>query len=338
MLNGLTPASLPSMLGFIREDLPREGVNTLILQIDYHYQYKTHPELITEPAFSEAQVKSLVQACHTAGVKLVPLVNCLGHQSWAQTTHKLLTVYPEFDETPDLYPENKDIYCRSYCPNHPDVHRVIFDLLGEIGSAFEADSVHAGMDEVFLIGELTCPRCKGADKAELFAQEVRTLHDFLADKHIRLWLWGDRFLDAYATGLGEWESSMNNTHRAIDLVPKDVVICDWHYDAPVATPTYFAQKGFDVIICSWKKPAVGVAEAENMIRGRAQNRGNKLGPRLLGVMVTNWGKSDRFVEAYHMAKAGHPLSDFPVVDNFLQTFARVGELASTPEPAPPAKP
>src|SRR5947207_2164880 len=57
MLYGLRPASLDSMLSFIREDLPREGVNTLIFQIDYNYQYKTHPELIADHAFSEAQIK-----------------------------------------------------------------------------------------------------------------------------------------------------------------------------------------------------------------------------------------------------------------------------------------
>jgi len=327
MLNGLTPASLGAMLEFVRDDLPREAVNTLIFQIDYNYQFKTHPELIADHAFSEAQIKSLVRTCREAGVKLIPLLNCLGHQSWAKANHKLLTVYPDFDETPGLYPGNKDIYCRSYCPNHPDVHRVIFDLLGELATVFETDAIHVGMDEVFLIGEATCPRCRGADKAGLFAQEVRTLRDFLATKHVRLWLWGDRFLDGHTTGFGEWEASMNNTHRAVDLVPKDIVICDWHYDAPLPTPTYFAQKGFEVVICSWNKPAVGVAETEDLLRARSANQANKLGPRLLGVMVTNWGKSDSFVEAYRAAKEGTPKPDFPVVDNFLQTFARARELS-----------
>src|SRR5258707_15641113 len=110
MFNGLPPASLDSFLAFVRDDLPREGVNTLVFQVDYNFQYKSHPELAAAPAFSEKQIKSLVHACREAGIKLIPLVNCLGHQSWAKTTHKLLTVYPEFDETVGLFPENKDIY------------------------------------------------------------------------------------------------------------------------------------------------------------------------------------------------------------------------------------
>jgi hypothetical protein len=47
----------------------------------------------------------------------------------------------------------------------------------------------------------------------------------------QLWLWGDRLLDGKLTGLGEWEASCNDTHAAVDLIPKDVVICDWHYDS-----------------------------------------------------------------------------------------------------------
>ena len=342
MLYGLPPAALEKFLTFVREDLPREGVNTLIFQIDYHYHYKSRPELISEPAYTEAQIKSLVAACREAGVKIVPLLNCLGHQSWAKTTHKLLTVYPEFDETPGLYPDNKDIYCRSYCPNHPGVHKVMFDLLGEVAAAFETDAIHVGMDEVFLLGEDACKRCQGLDKAELFAQEVRRLRDFLATKNAKLWIWGDRFLDGRATGLGKWEGSYNHTHRAIDLVPKDIVICDWHYNAAVPTPSYFALKGFEVISCSWNKPEVATGHVDEMIRVRAANRENKqLAPRMLGVMSTNWGKSGTFVDSYRAAKASGAKADSPAVENFIRLFEYVRKVsaeAPVPEPAKQEKP
>jgi len=330
MFNGLSAGALDSFLTFVRDDLPRERINTLIFEIDYNYQYKTHPEVIAPRAYTEAQIKSLVQACRSAGVKLIPLVNCLGHQSWAENTHALLKAHPEFDETPGLYPDNKGIYCRSYCPNHPDVHRVVFDLLGEIAEVCETDTIHVGMDEVFLIGEDACPRCRGRDKAELFAQEVRTLHDFLAGRNLKLWMWGDRFLDGRTTGLGKWEASYNNTHRAIDLVPKDIVICDWHYDSAAPTPSYFALKGFGVVICSYNKPAVGVAEVDDIVRVRTANRDNAdIAPRLLGVMATNWGKSDAFVASYRSAKVTGTTADLPAVENFIRVFERVRQANPT---------
>ncbi len=328
MLYGLQPADLENFLDFVRHDLPREGVNHLIFQIDYGYEYKTHPELVAKNAYTHAQIKSLVAACREAGVKLIPLVNCLGHQSWAKTTHQLLTVYPEFDETAGLYPDNEGLYCRSYCPNHPDVHRVVFDLLGEITEAFETNAVHVGMDEVFLIGEDTCPRCHGKDKAELFAQEVRTLHDFLATKKARLWLWGDRFLDGEVTGLGKWEGSNNQTSRTIDLVPKDIVICDWHYDSAPPTPGYFAVKGFDVVICSYNKPHVAVEEAEQIFQLRQANAKNAMGPRLLGVMATNWGKSAEFAHSVRQTRNSPTTEEKSAAANFLRLFEKVRQLSA----------
>ena len=60
-------------------------------------------------------------------------------------------------------------------------------------------------------------------------------------------MWGDRFLDGELTGLGKWEASMDDTAPAIDLVPKDIVICDWHYESAPPTAVYFAIKGFNVV-------------------------------------------------------------------------------------------
>ncbi len=42
-----------------------------------------------------------------------------------------------------------NLYCKSYCPLHPEVHKSSFDLADEICDVFETDAFHAGMDEVF---------------------------------------------------------------------------------------------------------------------------------------------------------------------------------------------
>src|ERR1043165_406467 len=42
--------------------------------------------------------------------------------------------------------------------------------------------------EVFYIGEDQCPRCKGRNKAELFADEVRAIRDHLQPSKRQLWL------------------------------------------------------------------------------------------------------------------------------------------------------
>ena len=292
------PDELSLAIRFIRDALPKEGVNVLVMEFDYRYQYKSHPEVIDTDSLSEDQVKQIVAACHDAGVRLIPLINLLGHQSWAGQTFGLLRAHPEFDETPGKFPRNQGIYCRSYCPLAPGLHNVVFDLIDELAAACQADAVHLGMDEVFLLGEDCCPRCRGKSKSELFGQEVRTLHDHLAATHREMWMWGDRFLDGDLTGLGEWEASQNGTAPAINQVPKDIVICDWHYDTAVPTAAYFAIQGFRVVSAPWQMPDVALNELE-MIRKVRAGATDALKARTLGVLQTDWGGLGDFVRAYY---------------------------------------
>ncbi len=82
------------------EELVPRKVNTLILRVDFRYQYKSHPELRDSGALTEADVKKLVAAAKKDNIRMIPQINLLGHQSWAGKVNKLLQKYPEFDETP----------------------------------------------------------------------------------------------------------------------------------------------------------------------------------------------------------------------------------------------
>jgi hypothetical protein len=215
---------------FVREVLPKEGVNTLILEFNYNFDFQSRPEFANPAALGKDEVQQIAKACREKRIELIPQINCLGHQSWAKRNGRFLEKHPEFDETPGKYPDNEGIYCRSYCPFHPEVHKVLFDLIDELVKACEAKAFHVGMDEVFVLADADCPRCKGKDPVELFAREVKNLHAHLKEIGCRMWVWGDRFIDGKSTKLGKWEASENGTQSAIDLVPKDIVICDWHYE------------------------------------------------------------------------------------------------------------
>ncbi|HVX28152.1 MAG TPA: family 20 glycosylhydrolase [Parafilimonas sp.] len=293
---------------FIDEELAPRKVNTLILRVDYNYQFKSHPELADSGALSKNDVDKIVTVCKKDHINLIPQINLLGHQSWANKTNKLLTVYPQFDETPNVkmpehyeWPNADNLYCKSYCPLNPDVHKVVFDVVDEICDAFQSTAFHAGMDEVFYIGEMQCPRCGGKDKAELFANEVRLIDEHLAQKNRRLWIWGDRLIDGKTTGIGEWEGSYNNTYRAVDMIPKDVVICDWHYEHAEKTPVYFAMKGLDVITCPWNQPAIALTQTDDMINFR-KTANETMQPHFYGMMQTVWMGADNFMDGYYANK------------------------------------
>jgi hypothetical protein len=282
---------------FIREALPKEGVNVLVLEINYRYQFAKHPEVVDPNALSPDDLKRLAAASRSAGVKLVPMINLLGHQSWARTTFGLLRGHPEFDETPGKFPDNQGTYCRSYCPLHPQIHSVIFDLIDELLAVTGADAFHVGMDEVFLLGEDECTRCKGRDKAALFAGEVRALHDHLAQSNRTMWIWGDRFLDGEITGMGQWEASKNGTAAAIHAVPKDVIVCDWHYETAHPSAAYFALEGFRVVSSPWRRPSVALRQLD-LIHLARMNSSPAVAARLQGMLHTTWCGFGPFAKAY----------------------------------------
>ncbi len=260
------------------------GINVIVGEINYGYQYTSHPELRRSGASGSEQIKKLVAECRRHEVRLIPQFQCLGHQSWSKNTGPLLTKYPEFDETPGKYPDNKDIYCRSWCPLHPQVNKIVFELMDELIEVFEADAMHVGLDEVFLIGDEDCPRCKGKGKAELLAKAINDYHEHLVGKHkIEMLMWGDRLIDASKYNYGKWEASANDTAPAIDMIPKDIVICDWHYnlrDAYESVPM-FLEKGFRVWPASWKKPDASKAFVDYSKRFNNE--------RMLGHFNTTWG-------------------------------------------------
>jgi hypothetical protein len=302
------PKQLDTFIRFIEEELAPRQVNTLILRVDFNYQFDSHPELRDSIALSKREVKKLVKVCQKNNIRLIPQINLLGHQSWASTTHNLLRVYPEFDETPHVkmpdkyvWPNADGLYCKSYCPLHPGVHKVVFELVDEICDVFDTDAFHAGMDEVFFIGDDKCPRCSGRDKAELFAGEVTEIRNHLAKTNRRLWMWGDRLIDGKTTGIGMWEGSFNNTYRAIDLIPKDVMICDWHYERPDLTAVYFATKGLSVITCPWRKPDFAVTQTQDMVKFR-KSVTPLMKERFQGMMQTVWSGAGPFLDEFYGVK------------------------------------
>lgn len=275
-------------------ELARMGVNVLILEVDYHFDFVSHPELRQgENPISKEAARSLARTCRQHDIRLVPQFQCLGHQSWEAVTFPLLTQYPQFDLTPGAFPNNEGIYCREWDPTNPQVNEIVFALMDELIDAFEADAIHVGMDEVFLLGSEESPSTRGKDPAELFANAVNDYYKHLVESRgVEMLMWGDRLIDGTRYDYGRWEASMNGTAPAVDRIPTDIIICDWHYGKRESYPSLdmFTEKGFRVLPSGWND-----TEATQALMLYARQIEH---PGVLGHLFTTWDARKEQLTSY----------------------------------------
>jgi hypothetical protein len=69
----------------------------------------------------------------------------------------------------------------------------------------------------------------------------------------------------------------------VDLIPKDIIICDWHYEKRLDYPSIpmFLEKGFRVLPASWKNVEASQAFIQYSV---VQEN-----PGMLGHLYTIWG-------------------------------------------------
>jgi hypothetical protein len=272
-------------LGQNLENLAKLGINVIILEVDYNFAFKSHPKLRrgTNPITYDG-ARRFAALCKKFNIRLIPEFQSLGHQSWKGETFPLLTLYPAFDITPGAFPNNQGIYCREWDPLNPEVLKVVFALMDEIIDAFRADAFHVGMDEVFLLGSELSPSTKGKDAGALFAKAVNDIHAHLVGKrHVEMLMWGDRLIDGKKYDFGEWEASINGTAAAVDQIPKDIIVCPWHYELRETYPSIpmFIEKGFRVLPAGWNK-----VDATKALVAYSRKQADQ---KLLGYLFTTWG-------------------------------------------------
>ncbi len=302
---------VPLVAKFIEEVLVPAGVNMIVLQIRYRYQFKKHPECQGFDPLSYDDVKLLLDTCRRHNIKLVPKMNLLGHQSGIHrdfpdgilhglASHQkydfpdaLLRAYPflEEDQTNAVYDNDMFYYSKHICPTHPLIPSIMFDLIDEILDVFESDMIHIGCDECWGIG--SCERCKGKSVGELLANYVNMINDHLKARNAQTMIWSDRLIDAERSGYNDmYESSYSGADEGIKLIDKDIICCDWHYTDHTAYTSVdmFADAGLKMMISPWNEVA---ATGKFLDYAKNHDKGH-----ILGYLQTTWCSSGELARHY----------------------------------------
>ncbi len=81
-----THDKLNQFIAFIKNDLVPSHVNTIIIRVDWSYANISHPEFVDGLNLPKEDITKLVEFCKKNKIRLIPLLNLLGHQSQGKKT------------------------------------------------------------------------------------------------------------------------------------------------------------------------------------------------------------------------------------------------------------
>lgn len=247
------------------------------------------------------EIRHLCEVAKDLGVTLIPQINIFGHASWSRGCsgkHATLDLAPEYQPLFEPYGG------WNWCLSNPEARKVVIDLVFELHDAFgRPPYFHIGCDEA---GGPICPACRAVPFTELLLAHIDAVHDALAARSCRTMMWQDMLL---RHGDPRWKGFNDNgsaeTVALADRLPKDIVMCDWYYGAPrkdgdYPTLTYFQDKGFTVLSCTWEDTKGIYAQAGFV-------RKHKMG----GLLETTWHhfygeKMEKMMVASANAAWGYP--------------------------------
>ncbi|XOV91563.1 MAG: glycoside hydrolase family 20 zincin-like fold domain-containing protein [Bacteroidota bacterium] len=172
-------------------------------------------------------VKNIVRIAEENFIEVIPEIPSLTHGYYLLTRHPELAEYPG-DRWPD-----------TYCPSNPASYELMFDVYDEYIDVIKPKMIHIGHDEWWGAPTGVCPRCKGKDYSRLFANDVNKIHDYLANKGIKVAMWGDYLLESVrnkgpqnrvsSTGVKYQTPGALPPEMVRESIPKDILVFNWFW-------------------------------------------------------------------------------------------------------------
>ena len=200
-------------LDWLLAQLPRYaawGYQELHLHLEDAVEFPSLPGVARHDAYSYRQFTRLVNAATRVGIKVVPIVNLLGH------TQYLIKV-PELRDLNELRSADGSPFPGGQiCPLHPRTLEVAEKLLRDMAPFCTAGKVHVGLDESFDLGRHPLSRREIAriGLAAHFAGHINRLHALTRSLGLRMGMWADMLY--FLPG-------------AIPLLPADLIAYEWYY-------------------------------------------------------------------------------------------------------------
>nr|MBQ4317928.1 family 20 glycosylhydrolase [Clostridia bacterium] len=197
---------------------------------------------------TQEECKDIAAYCRERSINVIPEEPTMSHSD-----------YMLFGR-PDLREQALDEYADTYCPSNPESYKLAFELLDEVIDVFNPEYINIGHDELYIVA--VCPKCKGKDPAELYAQDIIKVHDHLASRGVKTMMWGEKLLDArFDNGApcGGAESRRRDPvtgattvyipalWRCRSMLPRDILMLDWYWVFDYNNDKVYHENGYSMV-------------------------------------------------------------------------------------------
>lgn len=206
-------------LNFSRLDRP-PGVHK-------EYQNSSHQDNADGQILEKEEVADIVNYIRKFNIEVIPELPSLTHSYYLLAGHKELA-----ENLNQPYPD-------TYCPLKPEIYKIYFDVIDEYIDVIHPAMIHVGHDEWRMEKDI-CELCRGKDYGELYANDLKKIHDHLAKKGIKTAIWGDHLLESVTEKDHQtWKSSTGYQYKipgalrpeqVLKLIPKDILVFNWFWN------------------------------------------------------------------------------------------------------------
>ncbi len=195
--------------------------------VHMEYQNSSHQDNADGQILEKEEVADIVNYIRKFNIEVIPELPSLTHSYYLLAGHEELA-----ENMNQPYPD-------TYCPQKPAIYKIYFDVLDEYIDVIHPSMIHVGHDEWRMEKDI-CELCRGKDYGELYAMDLKKIHDHLAAKGIKTAIWGDHLLESVTEKDHQaWKSSTGYQYKipgalrpeqVEKLIPKDILVFNWFWD------------------------------------------------------------------------------------------------------------
>lgn len=167
------------------EEMAEFKINYLLIEYEDKLPFQDLKQLRHPHAFTEEELRQLLEAAHDNFIEVIPLQQTFGHLEY-------VLKHPEF-----VCLREQPNHVAELCPLKEDSYRLVCQLVHEIAGLHpESHFLHLGGDEVWSIG--TCKECKesGLTPASLFIRFINRIAEYAIELGKQPIIWHDMLKDA----------------------------------------------------------------------------------------------------------------------------------------------